>query len=638
MTNCKRIFFIGIPLQTAEQYSIAKALANKIASRNSVEAFMHKSISGQPALTRITAGDSEIDEASRMSALDDAGHRVPLLVLSRDASLVETARKAAPRNMLVLHSPDVDQLAETLANLKPGVLLTDAGETRDIASMLAQLTQHFPELVCVVAGKVAERATLMQLTAAGRIFRFLLTPLSHGQTRLALEAANARHLELKASADRLDSGTENAANARNYLAAYTKLAAGLIVTVGAIWWAVSMFTLEQQSPPQVSTREPTTLPTERPDPVQAELRLAKEAFDQGRYLEPPGESALDLYRSAVALDPGNDAARAGIRAVADKILERAEAALTKGELEGAVRNIESAREIDATHPRLAFLDVQISREHERLKLSRAHDITERVSTLVAQAYERMRQGNLFTPAGGSARDALFAARRLDPTDPTVTQAMRDLSVNLVEAARRFATVGKTKEAQLSIDAARGIGTTGASLAAVERALNSAVRADSASPTSSTTAKLSAATRTLDESKSHGAADTSDPRQRPSDVLDSARTNSRSAENAAAKAAPDLAAGQAGGVLQAADLHPTRQVTAKYPTRAAISGTEGWVDIEFTISPDGIPQDLQVRDARPKRMFDRAALDALEQWRFEPVNSPNGPIAQRAMLRMRFQLE
>jgi TonB family protein len=599
---------------------------------------MHKSISGQPALTRVTGGESEIEEAPRMAASDDASGRVPLLVLSRDASLVETVRKAAPRNMLVLHSPDVDQLAETLANLKPGVLLTDSSETRDIASMLAQLTQHFPELVCVVAGKVSERAALMQLTAAGRIFRFLLTPLSHGQTRLALEAANARHLELTASADRLDGGTESAAGARNYLAAYTKLAAGLIVIVGAIWWAASMVTSEHESPPQVSAPESPALLAERPDPVQAELRLAKEAFDQGRYLEPPGESALDLYRSAVVLDPGNDAARAGIRAVADKILERAEAALTKGELEAAVRNIESARDIDATHPRLAFLDVQISREHERLKLSRAHDITERVSTLVAQAYERMRQGNLFTPAGGSARDALLAARRLDPTDPTVTQAMRDLSANLVEAARKFSAAGKAKEAQLSIDAARQIGTTGASLAAVERALDSAVRGDSASPTSSTAAKLSAAaTGSVDESKARGAADSSDPKQRPSDTLDSARANSRSVD--AAKAAPDLAAAQnASRVLQAADLRPTRQVAAKYPTRAAIKGTEGWVDIEFTLSPDGIPQDLQVRDAQPKRVFDRAALEALQQWRFEPVKSPNGPIAQRSILRMRFELE
>ena len=54
---------------------------------------------------------------------------------------------------------------------------------------------------------------------------------------------------------------------------------------------------------------------EKPDPVQAELALAKEAFDQGKFLEPAGESALDLYRSALALDPNSDAAKAGVRAV-----------------------------------------------------------------------------------------------------------------------------------------------------------------------------------------------------------------------------------------------------------------------------------------------------------------------------------
>ena len=98
---------------------------------------------------------------------------------------------------------------------------------------------------------------------------------------------------------------------------------------------------------------------EKTDPVQAELALAKEAFDQGKYLEPAGDSALDYYRSALALDPNSDAAKDGIRSVVDKILERAEASLTAEKLEDAIRNIETARDIDPTHPRLAFLDTQI---------------------------------------------------------------------------------------------------------------------------------------------------------------------------------------------------------------------------------------------------------------------------------------
>src|SRR5690606_34011142 len=135
----------------------------------------------------------------------------------------------------------------------------------------------------------------------------------------------------------------------------------------------------------------------------------KQAFDQGRYLEPAGESALDLYRSALALDPNSEAAKAGIRSVADKVLERGEAALTEERLEEAIQNIETARDIDASHPRLSFLDTQIARERERIKLSQARDVGNRVKVLVAQASDRMQNGRLLTPAGSSARVSLMEA-------------------------------------------------------------------------------------------------------------------------------------------------------------------------------------------------------------------------------------
>jgi protein TonB len=93
---------------------------------------------------------------------------------------------------------------------------------------------------------------------------------------------------------------------------------------------------------------------------------------------------------------------------------------------------------------------------------------------------------------------------------------------------------------------------------------------------------------------------------------------------------------ADGILQAATLARTREVAPDYPTQAAIDGTEGWVDIDFTIAPDGVPQDLKVRDASPKRLFDRAALASLRQWRFEPIQQNGAAVARRATLRVRFQ--
>ena len=112
----------------------------------------------------------EIDDTQNVRHLGE-GHQPPILVLSRDAGLVETVRKAAPRGTPVKPSPDLDHVAGELPDLKPGVLVVDTASTADVASMVAQLTQHFPELVVVVAGKREDSASLMQLTAAGRIFR-----------------------------------------------------------------------------------------------------------------------------------------------------------------------------------------------------------------------------------------------------------------------------------------------------------------------------------------------------------------------------------------------------------------------------------------------------------------------------------
>lgn len=423
----------------------------------------------------------EIDDSQSMRQLEE-GHQPPILVLSRDTNLVETVKKAAPRGVPVAFAPDLDHVAEKLSNLKPGVLVADTASTADVASMVAQLTQHFPELVVVVAGKREDSTSLMQLTAAGRIFRFLLTPLSHGQTRLALEAAVKQHLDLSAAGVRMGTGAAGGeGGSKNYVMTYGALTAGLLVIIGGIWFGVSKFTSEPEVPPVVNqpatpgAQQPGGVP-ERPDPMKAELALARDAFNQGKFIEPQGESALDLYRSALALDPNSQEAKNGIRSVAEKILERAEAALLAERLEEAIRTIETARDIDSTHPRLSFLDTQVARERERLKLSQAQEVGNRVRTLITQANDRMANGRLLAPANGSAKDALLEARRLDPTDPTVLTTIREFSTQLTEEARKSLAGGKIEEAQAYVAGARQMGSAGSALAAVERELTEATRA------------------------------------------------------------------------------------------------------------------------------------------------------------------
>jgi TonB family protein len=92
------------------------------------------------------------------------------------------------------------------------------------------------------------------------------------------------------------------------------------------------------------------------------------------------------------------------------------------------------------------------------------------------------------------------------------------------------------------------------------------------------------------------------------------------------------------VVQARELPRTREVPAAYPPDAERRGVEGWVDIEFTIATNGIPQHLVVRESQPAGVFDKSALDALGRWRFEPVMRNGKAVDQRAILRVRFALK
>ena len=92
------------------------------------------------------------------------------------------------------------------------------------------------------------------------------------------------------------------------------------------------------------------------------------------------------------------------------------------------------------------------------------------------------------------------------------------------------------------------------------------------------------------------------------------------------------------VIQAKTLKRVREVPPTYPREAERQGISGWVDVEFTIAPNGTTQDITVRNAQPMRTFDQAAVDAVKRWRFEPVMRDGAAVSQRAAMRIRFELK
>lgn len=81
----------------------------------------------------------------------------------------------------------------------------------------------------------------------------------------------------------------------------------------------------------------------------------------------------------------------------------------------------------------------------------------------------------------------------------------------------------------------------------------------------------------------------------------------------------------------------RNVAPRYPTTAVRANQEGWVEVTFTITPDGSVDDVKVVDAEPRHVFDRAATEAVSRWKFQPATQDGNPVASHDKRRIVFKL-
>ncbi|MBM0106913.1 energy transducer TonB [Steroidobacter sp. S1-65] len=91
-----------------------------------------------------------------------------------------------------------------------------------------------------------------------------------------------------------------------------------------------------------------------------------------------------------------------------------------------------------------------------------------------------------------------------------------------------------------------------------------------------------------------------------------------------------------GVVSASTLKRTHTIPPAWPASAP-TGVEGWVMLEFTLLPDGTVSDIEVKESHPAGVFDTSAVEALRQWKYEPVERAGQKVAQRAEIRMKYAL-
>jgi protein TonB len=75
----------------------------------------------------------------------------------------------------------------------------------------------------------------------------------------------------------------------------------------------------------------------------------------------------------------------------------------------------------------------------------------------------------------------------------------------------------------------------------------------------------------------------------------------------------------------AELKPIKRVDPVYPAEAVRAGTNGFVEVEFTVDATGKVASVSVVNAKPARTFESAAVKAVKQWLFAPGADGRGKV-------------
>ncbi len=86
------------------------------------------------------------------------------------------------------------------------------------------------------------------------------------------------------------------------------------------------------------------------------------------------------------------------------------------------------------------------------------------------------------------------------------------------------------------------------------------------------------------------------------------------------------------------LTRTNYVAPVYPRAAQRRELTGSVDVVFTVATTGLVKDVSVVSSEPDDTFNKAAIDAVSRWRFEPIIENGVALEKRSAVRLSFDLQ
>jgi protein TonB len=232
------------------------------------------------------------------------------------------------------------------------VLVIDLGTAAlEPALLVRRVTQQFPDLVVVAAGRQADEQALASLISDGSVYRFMHKPLSPKRAGMFLNAAIRCHVERRQHpglVDLLLPGVTHLPE-RSGRRVWYAAAAGVFVLIAAL----AAYLLQRDETPDADRGTPPeelAAPEGAGIPPEILLARAEAAAAAGRLEAPAQNNALDLYRDVLLAQPQNPQAREGLGRVSDQLLTRAHGESLAGRADEARRIVRRVLGADPANP------------------------------------------------------------------------------------------------------------------------------------------------------------------------------------------------------------------------------------------------------------------------------------------------
>jgi protein TonB len=264
-----------------------------------------------------------------------------------------------------------------------------------------------------------------------------------------------------------------------------------------------------------------------------------------------------------------------------------------------------------------------------------------VDQLMDQAQKALKEDRLVAPAGDNAFEYYLAVLHKSPNNRAAQDALRETFPYGAQTVDQTINQGNFPEAQREIDLLAKADPTNYTLTILRSKLDAARKVAAQQQQAQKAAALaqaasaSALHRQQQEQIAAAAAALKQQQEQAAAALQKQRE--QQVQQAQQAAVHTATVPKAAASAENRDAQVVRMVPAKYPLEAARNGEQGWVDVAFTVNPDGSVSDVHVTDAEPRRVFDRAAIDAVSRWRFKPALINGTPTAVVVKRRIEFKL-